>query len=82
MLRIRSYGLFHRIYESMVLDMHPAVVYLRRSRIAPDSLTNVHRGQKTTRASHCSLWGITGQFIEHMRLAAVPDQRKRSQHPV
>jgi hypothetical protein len=66
----------------MVLDMHPAVVYLRRSRIAPDSLTNVHRGQKTTRVPYCSLGGITGQFVEHMRLVAVRDQRKRSQHPV
>ncbi|GEM_PF-6154925 len=66
----------------MVLDMHPAVVYLRRSRIAPDSLTNVHRGQKTTCVSYCSLGGNTGQFVEHARLAAVRDQRKRSQHPV
>ena len=81
-MRIRSYGVFHRIYESMVLDMHPAVVYLRRSRIAPDSTTNVHRGQKTTCVFYCSLGGIAGQFVEHMRLVAVRDERKRSPHPV
>ena len=34
-LRIRSYGVFHRIYESMVLDMHPVFAYPRRSRVAP-----------------------------------------------
>ena len=27
--------MFHRIYESMVLGMHPANLYPRRSRIAP-----------------------------------------------
>ena len=34
-LRIRSYGVFHRINESMVLGMHPVFAYLRRIRIAP-----------------------------------------------
>ena len=34
-LRIRSYGVFHRIYESMVLGMHPMFAYPRRSRVAP-----------------------------------------------
>jgi len=34
-LRIRSYVVFHRIYESMVLGMHPVFAYLRRSRVAP-----------------------------------------------
>lgn len=34
-LRVRSYVCFHRISESVVLGMHPAVLYLRRSRIAP-----------------------------------------------
>ena len=34
-LRIRSYGVFHRIYESMVLGMHPVFAYPRRSRVAP-----------------------------------------------
>ncbi len=34
-MRIRSYGVFHRIYESMVLGMHPVFAYLRRSRVAP-----------------------------------------------
>jgi hypothetical protein len=30
-------GLFHRIYESMALGMHPAILYPRRSRFAPTS---------------------------------------------
>ena len=34
-LRIRSYGFSHRIYESMVLGMHPEFAYPRRSRVAP-----------------------------------------------
>lgn len=34
-LRIRSYGVFHRIYESMVLGMHPVFAYPRRSLVAP-----------------------------------------------
>ena len=34
-LRIRSYVVFHRIYESMVLGMHPMFAYPRRSRVAP-----------------------------------------------
>ena len=36
-LRIRSYGFSHRIYESMVLGMHPEFAYPRRSRVAPPS---------------------------------------------
>jgi hypothetical protein len=27
--------MFHRIYESMALGMHPASLYPRRSRVAP-----------------------------------------------
>ena len=34
-LRFRSYGVFHRIYESMVLGMPPVFAYPRRSRVAP-----------------------------------------------
>ena len=34
-MRIRSYVVFHRIYESMVLGMHPVFAYPRRSRVAP-----------------------------------------------
>jgi hypothetical protein len=34
-LRVRSYCVFHRIYEAMELGMHPANLYPRRSRSAP-----------------------------------------------
>src|SRR5262249_26046685 len=34
-LRVRSYVVFHRIYEAMVLGMHPASLYPRRNRVAP-----------------------------------------------
>jgi hypothetical protein len=37
-LRIRSYVVFHRINEAVVLGMHPADPYLRRSRVAPTIL--------------------------------------------
>ena len=36
--------MFHRIYESMGLGMHPASLYPRRSRIAP-------KGQRTRRVA-------------------------------
>jgi len=34
-LRVRSYVVFHRIYEAMALGMHPASLYPRRNRVAP-----------------------------------------------
>ena len=34
-LRVRSYVVFHRIYEAMGLGMHPASPYPRRSHVAP-----------------------------------------------
>ena len=34
-LRIRSYGVFHRINESMVRGMHLEFAHPRRSRVAP-----------------------------------------------
>ena len=40
-LRVRSYGFFHRINESMVLGMHPVFAYPRRSRVAPSSTSAV-----------------------------------------
>jgi len=34
-LRIRSYFVFHRIYEAMALGMHPTILHPRRNQIAP-----------------------------------------------
>ena len=45
-LRIRSYGFSHRIYESMVLGMHPEFAYPRRSRVAPPQVVRVRGGYR------------------------------------
>jgi hypothetical protein len=46
-LRVRSYVVFHRIYEAMALGMHPASLYPRRNRVAPMRCARGPRNRET-----------------------------------
>ena len=40
--------MFHQIYELMVLGMHPASLYPRRSQVAPDRVENHGRASRAS----------------------------------
>src|SRR5262245_27517813 len=54
-LRVRSYVVFHRIYEAMALGMHPASLYPRRSRVAPFRSDRPRREPHEEARSHCTM---------------------------
>ena len=55
-LRVRSYVVFHRIYEVMALGMHPTTPYPRRSRVAPIMNELAVRWLAMTRSLYAPGW--------------------------
>jgi hypothetical protein len=63
-LRVRSYVVFHRIYEAMALGMHPASLYPRRNRFAPTSERPIYilTGDDRVLPFHCKQLNRSGQI--------------------
>src|SRR5436309_3193358 len=47
--------MFHRIYEAMALGMHPANLYPRRSRVAPEARTRSELDQRMQSAVQAAI---------------------------